>query len=260
MDFLGKIAAERIEKFQFHPFLGKFCPKPLPHLDYQIRDNKYDREANLALLRLIQLSLETDPVEVAHTYLHQDHQISPEEINANFATTWDIYGNIVFKILVKAMMQMPRNDFGLMKSMISIEKQQNEQMIGWSIYMYELLDKCHFEMFWKEISASPERIEDFTGFKESIRTYVCYAMSKTFQNVPLVFAKKLLGLSDEKDIKFWIDKNNWVLKGSEIFCGNLEEKVKTKKITETLSMQTEGISGVLANGVTLRGLKQKQKL
>lgn len=229
------------------------------YLEYQIKENKYDREANLALLKLIQLSLETNSVEEAHQFLFQDHTITAEEVQNKFDSTWKIYGDIVFKILVKAMMQMPRTDFGLMKSMISIEYHQ-EEMIGWTFLMHDLLDCCHFERFWKEISSVPERISTFSGFQESLRRYVCYAMSKTFQNVPTSFALKLLGLKEEKDLQVYVDANNWVLKKSEIFCGNLEEKVKTKKITETLSMQTIGISEVLANGVTLRGLKQKQQM
>jgi len=226
------------------------------YLDYQIKENKYDREANLALLKLIQLSLETNSVEEAHQFLYQDHSATQEDIQKEYDSTWKIYGDIVFKILVKAMMQMPRTDFGLMKSMISIEY-HTEEMIGWTFLMHDLLDCCHFERFWKEISSVPDRIAAFSGFDESLRRYVCYAMSKTFQNVPKAFALKLLGLKTDEELAPYVSANNWTLKGAEIFCGNLEEKVKTKKITETLSMATPGIEEVLANGVTLRGLKSK---
>lgn len=223
------------------------------YLEYQIRENKYDKEANLSLLKLIQLSLETDDVETAYVYLYQDHNVNITEVQQNYDSVWKIYSNIVFKLLIKAMMQMPRSHFTLMKSMINIEHHQHE-LIGWSFLMYDLLDCCHFEKFWKEISAVPDRVNEFVGFEESVRRYICYAISKTFQNVPLSLAQKYLGLSDVKDIQSWCEKMNWKIQDGQIYCGNLESNIKTKKITETLSMQTGGIYEVLANGVTLRGL------
>jgi translation initiation factor 3 subunit K len=229
------------------------------YLDLQIKENKYDKEANLSLLKLIQLSLESDEVETAHCYMNQDHSITPEQIQANFDSTWKIYGDTVFKVLIKGLMQMPRNEnFTLMKSMINIEHHQQE-LIGWSFMMYDLLDCCHFEKFWKEISAVPERVENFTGFYDSIRAYVCYAISKTFQNVSITLAMKYLGITDKTELKQWADRMNWQIKETEIYCGNLEDRVKTKKITETINLKSVGMSDVLGCGVTYRGLKNKPR-
>lgn len=186
--------------------------------------------------------------------MYQDHNISPEEVHAKYDSTWKIYSDIVFKLLIKAIMQMPRNNFTLMKSMINIEHHQQE-LIGWSFLMYDLLDCCHFERFWKEISAVPDRVAEFVGFEESIRRYICYTISKTFQNVPVALAMKYLGLNDQAQLQNWCTQQNWQIKNDQIYCGNLEHNIKSKKITETLSLQTGGMLDVLANGVTLRGLK-----
>jgi len=230
------------------------------YLEEQITKNIYDKDACLAILKLMQLSLEKDSVEEAHLYLYQDHNKPPEEIEKEFKSAWEVYQQVVFKVLIKGMMQMPRPDFCMMKSMIDVEYQKNEELIGWAILLHGLLDCCQFEKFWKEIAAVPERVSNFVGFHESIRTYVCYAVTKTFQNVPTNLVKRWLGLNsgsadDNKEFEEWVAKNKWQVQDDQIFCSNLDDRVKSKKITESLSMNTPGMQDVLANGVTKRGLK-----
>jgi len=232
------------------------------YLTHQISQNTYDKDACLAILKLMQLSLEKDSVEEAHHYLTQDHNRSIDEIEKEYKSAWEVYQKVVFNVLIKGMMQMPRPDFCMMKSMIDVEYQKNEELIGWAILLHGLLDSCQFEKFWKEIAAVPERVAIFTGFHESVRTYVCYAISKTFQNVPTNLVKRWLGLNsnseaDVKEFNHWVNKSKWQVQDDQIFCSNLDERVKTKKITETLNMSTPGMQEVLANGVTKRGLKAK---
>jgi len=226
------------------------------YLDYQISSNSYDKDANLALLKLVQFGLENDTAEQAYSYRFGTAPTT--DVIAEYDNVWKVYKDIVYKILLKALMQMPRTDFSLMKAMINYDIQQNEELIGWSIYIFSLLDCCHFEKFWQEIGAVPDRISEFTGFYDSIRQYICYSIGVTFQHVDKEYAMKLLGVTSEADLQKWSDKQGWEMKGHDIFCGSQSDKVKTKNITEKLGLDTVGMHEVLAFGVTERGLTDQE--
>lgn len=234
------------------------------YLDIQIKGNSYDRDANLALLKLIQFGLENDTAEVAYQFVHGE---TTTESVPQYDTAWKVYCPIVFKLLIKALMQMPRPDFSLMKSMINYDHHQEsrstanptyDEWVGWSIWMYELLDCCHFEKFWQEINAVPERIAMFNGFEESVRQYICYTIGTTFQHVDSVYAMKLLGVQSEQELQRWCRKQGWAIKGTEIFCKEQQDTVKTKNITEKVELNMDsngfGMHEVLALGITERGL------
>jgi len=236
------------------------------YLDIQIKNNTYDRDANLALLKLIQFGLESDDAETAYGLVHGE--VTTESV-PQFDTAWKVYCPIVFKILIKAIMQMPRPDFSLMKSMINYDHYQEsrstsnpgyDEWVGWSLWMYELLDCCHFEKFWQEIAAVPTRVTMFKGFEESIRQYICYTIGTTFQHVDCAYAMKLLGLGTQTEMQRWCRKQGWTIKGTEIFCKEQQEKVKTKNITEKVELNMDsngfGMHEVLALGITERGLPQ----
>merc|ERR1739848_288432 len=130
--------------------------------------------------------------------------------------------------------------------MIDVEYQKNEELIGWALFLHGLLDCCQFEKFWKEINAVPDRISYFKGFHESIRTYICYAIGKTFQNIPVNLVKKWLGLTgnteqENQEFVSWVNKSKWQIQDDKIFCSNVDDRVKSKKITENLSMSTAGM-------------------
>merc|ERR1712173_223236 len=173
--------------------------------------------------------------------------------------------------LIKATMQMPRSDFSLMKSMINYDHHQDgklaavggagyDELVGWSIWVHELLDCCHspyFEKFWQEIAAVPDRVTMFKGFEESIRQYICYTIGITFQHVDSEYAMKLLGLARQGELQKWCRKQDWTVKGNEIYCGSQQDKVKTRNITEKLSLQMTSMQEALALGITERGLPQE---
>jgi len=236
------------------------------YLDQQIKTNSYDKDANLALLKLIQFGLENDNPEQAYNFVFG---LAPLETHPQYDTTWKVYSPIIFKLLVKAIMQMPRSDFSLMKSMINYDHHQEhraqstgsagyDELVGWSIWVHELLDCCHFEKFWQEIAAVPDRVTMFKGFEESIRQYICFTIGITFQHVDSEYAMKLLGLARVGDMSLWAQKQGWVMEGDDIFCGSQHDKVKTKNITEKLELNMPGMHEVLALGITERGLPQEQ--
>jgi len=234
------------------------------YLDQQIAKNEYDKDANLALLKLIQFGLENDSPQMAFQFVY-GHPPGGE-VAPQYDTTWKVYSKIVFKLLVKALMHMPRSDFSLMKSMINYDHHQDQhrnpanpgydELVGWSIWVYELLDCCHFEKFWQEIDAVPKRVIEFKGFKESIRQYICYSIGITFQHVESEYAMKLLGLGTQGELNRWCKKQNWTVRGKDIFCGSQHDKVKTSKIVEKIQLEMTGMHEVLALGITERGLPQ----
>merc|ERR1712110_873260 len=170
----------------------------------------------------------------------------------------------VLDVSNKSLMQLPRSDFTLMKSLISLDYwvpgngvmlQEENTLIGWAVFMYDLLDRCQFERFWQELAAVPERVDSFVGFYDSIRQYVCYTIGLTYQNVDLNYAMKLLGLSKSSEIQPWIKKQGWQQSGNTIFCGSQQDKIKTKNITEKLELSK--MQDVIARGVTERGLNSE---
>jgi len=235
------------------------------YLDQQVEQNSYDKDANLALLKLIQFGLENDSPATAYHFLLGQPLKEPEDIQ-QYDTTWKVFCPVVYKLLIKALMQMPRAHFSLMKSLINYEyhpeQQRNtsnpnyDELVGWAIWIYELLDSCHFEKFWQEIDTVPQRVAPFKGFKESIRQYICYTIGITFQHVDSDYAMKLLGLATHGELQKWCKKHSWTVKGNEIYCGSQQDKVKTRNITEKLSLQMTSMQEALALGITERGLPQ----
>lgn len=233
------------------------------YLDQQIEHNEYDKDANLALLKLIQFGIENDSPATAYHYLYGQN-LEGDAVN-QYDSTWKVFCPVVYKLLVKALMQMPRSHFSLMRSLINYDPTHPEQsrgnsqdeLVGWVFWMYELLDSCHFEKFWQEIDTVPERISKFKGFKESIRQYICYTIGITFQHVDSEYAMKLLGLATHGELAKWCRKQEWTVKGNDIFCGSQVDKVKTRNITEKLSLQMTSLQEALALGITERGLPQE---
>uniref|UniRef100_A0A673MHI1 Eukaryotic translation initiation factor 3, subunit K n=1 Tax=Sinocyclocheilus rhinocerous TaxID=307959 RepID=A0A673MHI1_9TELE len=87
------------------------------YVDTQARENTYDLEANLGVLKL--------------------YQFNP----AYFQTT------VTAQILLKALTNLPHTDFTLCKCMID-QTHQEERPIRQILYLGNLLETCHFQSFW----------------------------------------------------------------------------------------------------------------
>uniref|UniRef100_A0A672MCR8 CSN8/PSMD8/EIF3K domain-containing protein n=1 Tax=Sinocyclocheilus grahami TaxID=75366 RepID=A0A672MCR8_SINGR len=87
------------------------------YVDTQARENAYDLEANLGVLKL--------------------YQFNP----AYFQTT------VTSQILLKALTNLPHTDFTLCKCMID-QTHQEERPIRQILYLGNLLETCHFQSFW----------------------------------------------------------------------------------------------------------------
>ncbi|PWS22484.1 hypothetical protein DKP78_18145, partial [Enterococcus faecium] len=94
-------------------------------VETQARENAYDLEANLAVLKL--------------------YQFNP----AYFQTT------VTSQILLKALTNLPHTDFTLCKCMID-QTHQEERPIRQILYLGNLLETCHFQAFWTSLEENRE--------------------------------------------------------------------------------------------------------
>ncbi|XP_071396126.1 eukaryotic translation initiation factor 3 subunit K isoform X3 [Centroberyx affinis] len=110
------------------------------YVETQAKENAYDLEANLAVLKL--------------------YQFNP----AYFQT------NVTSQILLKALTNLPHTDFTLCKCMID-QTHQEERPIRQILYLGNLLETCHFQSFWTSLEENRELIDGITGFEDSVRKY-----------------------------------------------------------------------------------------
>ncbi|CAG0896109.1 unnamed protein product [Darwinula stevensoni] len=184
------------------------------YIELQARDNEYDLEANLAVLKL--------------------YQFNPE-----FYKT-----QITALILLKALTNLPHTDFVLCKCLLAQEHLQENTILR-IMYMADLLEMCRFKEFWEKIQESPDLVMGITGFEDSIRRFICHVINITFQRIEKTKLVDLLGGVSELMLKEWSDKHGWRDNGDGfMFIANQEENVKTKNITEKIDF--ESVAGIMA--------------
>ncbi|XP_053206667.1 eukaryotic translation initiation factor 3 subunit K-like [Panonychus citri] len=184
------------------------------YVDAQIKDNFYDLEANLAILKL--------------------YQFNPLSFKAN----------ICEDILIKALTNMPHTDFVLCKCLIdpsNLELDTIKNLCG----VHHTLETCAFIDFWSFVDKNPNLFSHVTGFTDTVRKYICYVISITYQNIDKPTLKKLLNVNDAQ-LEPWMKQSEWKeVKPGVIFITNQEANIKTKNITETIDF--ESVAPVLAS-------------
>jgi len=198
----------------------------------QVEKNTYDLHGNLALLKL--------------------YQFHPYKVNIE----------ILKKILLKALMNLPNTDFLLCMYIIP-EKIQIEDTVVAISTMAQNLETARFKEFWAEVttkqaalvssipegvttkqatlvSSTPEEVttklatlvSSIPGFSESIRNYIIGVLSITYQTIPIEFLSEALCLSGD-DLQNSIKQHGWVVNGKAVtFPLNDDNQAKSKKQTE----------------------------
>lgn len=135
----------------------KYSPDRLPdlqrHVAAQVANGAYDRDANLALLRL--------------------YNFEPELVHVQ----------TVANVLIMALMQLPEADFTMLLHLIP-ENIQAEPLIGAIISLDRHLEGFRFSQFWSEADRLREILNPVTGFYEAARRYILQSVSSTFQTLP----------------------------------------------------------------------------
>ncbi|XP_046389129.1 eukaryotic translation initiation factor 3 subunit K [Ischnura elegans] len=198
--------------------IERFNPENLPtleeYVEIQVRENAYDLEANLAVLKLYQL----DPMK--------------------FST------EITSQILIKALTNFPHTDFVLCKCLLN-EKNLQEPEIAHINFLADILERCNFQQFWAAVRSSPEVVAPVLGFHDSIRKFVCHVVGITYQTIEAATLAALLGGVDDQTLRMWMKKYGWKDIGNNmIFIANQEDNIKTKNITEKIDF--DSVSPIMA--------------
>ncbi|CAD7080081.1 unnamed protein product [Hermetia illucens] len=184
------------------------------YVEEQARENTYDLEANLAVLKLYQFNPHMMDLEI--TYL----------------------------ILLKSLTNLPHTDFVLAKCLL-LPVQMQDNTIREIIYLADILEQCDFQLFWDRVEMNPSLFSRIVGFYDSIRKFVCHVVGITFQTVEKSLLSKLLGGLDDGTLNQWIKRSGWKVQGHMVFVASQDENIKTKNITEKIEFDT--LAGLMAS-------------
>ncbi|XP_005664652.1 eukaryotic translation initiation factor 3 subunit K isoform X1 [Sus scrofa] len=214
------------------------------YVETQAKENAYDLEANLAVLKL--------------------YQFNP----AFFQTT------VTAQILLKALTNLPHTDFTLCKCMID-QAHQEERPIRQILYLGDLLETCHFQAFWQALDENMDLLEGITGFEDSVRkckplselglpegrewpqgrpaaslsllsAVICHVVGITYQHIDRWLLAEMLGDLTDGQLKVWMSKYGWSADESgQIFICSQEESIKPKNIVEKIDF--DSVSSIMAS-------------
>nr|CAG4650426.1 EOG090X0BWZ [Sida crystallina] len=185
------------------------------YVELQAKENTYDLEANLSVLRL--------------------YQFGPNLYRSN----------IVNLILLKSLTNLPHTDFVLCKCLITQERLE-ETNVSRVMVLANLLETCNFKQFWEELAKCSELIVGLTGFEDSIRKFISHVINTTYQTIEVPVLKEVLGNINDQVLKQWITKNSWKDIGNGcVFVTSQDDLVKTKNIME--KVEFENVAGIMAH-------------
>ncbi|XP_059617214.1 eukaryotic translation initiation factor 3 subunit K [Phlebotomus argentipes] len=176
------------------------------YVEDQAKDNTYDLEANLAVLKL--------------------YQFNPHLLNLD----------ITYLILLKALTNLPHTDFVLCKCLL-LPAQTQDETVKEIMHLVDILEQCDFAMFWARVKLCPDLFRKITGFFDSIRKFVCHVVGITFQSIEKEYLYRLLGDIDDHTLALWVKKYGWKDQGDLVFVANQDENIKTKNITEKIEFE-----------------------
>lgn len=187
------------------------------YVEIQARENAYDLEANLAVLKL--------------------YQLNPQRFKVN----------ITCQILLKALTNLPHTDFVLCKCLLS-ESIMAQDPINQIMYLGDILEQCDFQLFWERARTISNLYDNIVGFQDSIRKFVCHVVGITFQTIDKPLLSQLLGDVEDTTLNHWVQKYGWREQSKQgrnmIFIANQDENIKTKNITEKIDF--ENVAGLMA--------------
>lgn len=187
------------------------------YLESQCESGQYDLEANMAILKLF--------------------QFNPSQFSSE----------IVEKVLLKALTNLPHPDFILCELLIDSTK-LSVGNIPEIIIMHQRLELCQFKKFWAELEEQESLYKSISGFQDSIRNYICHVIGITYQNIKSTLLRGHLGLGkpeQDEDYNSWLEKKGWVLnEDGYVKVANQEDKIKTINITEKIEL--EQVAHILA--------------
>ena len=164
----------------------RFEPEIIPtledHLRAQCEQQTYDKEANLALLKL--------------------YQFHPTQTKLD----------VVSLLLLKSLMHLPNNDYRMCTYLCS-EQIFSDPTVVAIVQAASHLEKCAFRSFWAHLASSlTELIPTIAGFEEAIRTFMLDTMQCLYQSVPIAHVRESLNVNDSS-LKPIIEARSWAVDG-----------------------------------------------
>lgn len=149
-----------------HFFFSRYNPDHLKTLEAYVEDqaknNTYDLEANLAVLKL--------------------YQFNPHMLNFD----------ITYTILLKSLTNLPHTDFVMAKCLLLPQQMKNET-VQTIIDLADILERTDFTLFWQRAEVNKNLFRHINGFHDSIRKFVCHVVNITFQKIRKDLLKEMLG-------------------------------------------------------------------
>jgi len=192
-------------------------PQLEAYIDEQCSSQGYDLEANLATLKL--------------------YQFHPDQLKAP----------VVAKILIKALMSLPKTDF-LSCTYLIPERVLDEAPISTICSVANLLETCSFREFWSALEplrAGP--LAATPGFDAAVRAFILTTFEITFQSVPTGHVKGSLGMTDDSALGKLITERGWTVTGDLVKVSlNPHNQPRPKQLASAEAMTFPQMTKILA--------------
>eukprot|EP01012_Entosiphon_sulcatum_P052632 TRINITY_DN7233_c2_g1_i1.p3 TRINITY_DN7233_c2_g1~~TRINITY_DN7233_c2_g1_i1.p3 ORF type:complete len:210 (+),score=52.51 TRINITY_DN7233_c2_g1_i1:908-1537(+) len=158
-------------------------PKLEEYVTQQLKENTFDVEANIALLKLYQLFPERSSTEG------------------------------IQKVLLKALMNLKDNAFTCAMYLVP-QKYHENTSIGNLIQLSNLLELAQYKEFWHKTTELQDITVVANGFTPSIRDFIFDVLSITYRTIDTPFLSEALHLQQESELKSYLQ-----LKGLKVESG-----------------------------------------
>ncbi|KAI9033129.1 armadillo-type protein [Hyaloraphidium curvatum] len=201
----------------------RYNPEKIPalegYLDSQLRNDTYDRDANLALLKL--------------------YQFNPDLLNPDVAAA----------ALVKALTALPDPDFGLCCCLLTDEVCAQTALVILT-KMQQMLETASFKEFWAFLKENEEarRIVDIcSNFDDRVRDFIARTLAAAYQSVSIKLVGEWLELDDE-GARDYVAGLGWSMDESDrdVACPPLTSDNDIKAAVVTESIRFESLTKLLA--------------
>mmetsp|Transcript_1730 Transcript_1730/g.5024 ORF Transcript_1730/g.5024 Transcript_1730/m.5024 type:complete len:213 (-) Transcript_1730:1142-1780(-) len=187
------------------------------HVAAQVANGSYDRDANLALLRL--------------------YNFEPEMVD----------GQTLANVLLLALMRLPEVDFSLLLHLIP-NSSQDLPLINAVISLDRKLESFQFMQFWQEADQLREILNPIVGFYDAVRRYILHSLLNTFQQLPktqLSQSLKADGATLDDLISQKIASDGWMITADNVIRFPKKKKQVSQQQTASTRSQFDKLVPVL---------------
>jgi len=186
-------------------------------LHSQIENDWYDCEINLAILKL--------------------YQFHPEEQNVNL--------DVVLKILVKALMNLPDQDFQLCLYILPEQYQILEEVQN-LVAIADKLERAQYKEFWRLLDEKKQLLAIVPGLERTLRRFILETVSLTYAEIPRKVLCDVLNVADS-DLQTLFDEEALKSEGFVKLEPNVENEAKPVSVERESHLKLNQISPLISN-------------